>query len=393
LGNLLPRQFRARVASPRAKLARLSRDLLEKELVWGQLSHADSSGSGWDHREWKLDMLRTPSFAKLPLANVQKLFKTMEEVPCVPGETVIREGDRGNYYYLIRSGRCRVVREVGGRETRIGTLDETDGFGDEALVSDRPRNASVIMETDGTLMRLSKTNFNALMKTPLLKRVSLAAALPAVDQGQALLIDVRTEDEFAHDRLPRAINVPIFLLYLKIRSMNRGLKYQVRGVLRQPGPERGGRFPAHAPRLRLLRARRGAPGSGRRQRLNPAYSDPVPFKYPLSPAAVPETVAGGTSPAPQPAPTFTAAKPEPCPAMTTNGRTGTCAVWTNWSRRRNSGRRPKTCCGAPSAGSPTPDTDWIAPWTGNWTGYAMRCGAGATPRPWTVLYGKRAAQR
>ncbi len=43
-----------------------------------------------------------------------------------------------------------------------------DAFGEEALLSDAKRNANVTMETNGALMRLSKDDFNELLKEPML---------------------------------------------------------------------------------------------------------------------------------------------------------------------------------------------------------------------------------
>ena len=225
LSNLLPRQYRARVASKHALFARMDRDLLEKEIAWGQLSRTDKKGEKPADNDWKMTLLRTPTFSRLPMANVQQLFEELQEFPSKAGEVIIREGEPGDYYYIIRQGRCRVTRNVGGREIKLGTLQEADAFGDEALVSEKPRNATVRMETEGTLMRLSKENFQELMHVPLVKRIDLEKAMQAVNEGKALLIDVRMAEEFTASRLPQALNIPVFLLYLKIKSLNRKFKY------------------------------------------------------------------------------------------------------------------------------------------------------------------------
>jgi CRP-like cAMP-binding protein len=227
ISNLLPRQYRARVASKQALIARMDRDLLEKEVAWGQLSCTDKKGEELADNDWKITLLRTPTFSRLPMANVQQLFEELQEFPAKAGEVIIREGEPGDYYYIIHKGKCRVVRKFGGREIKLGVLEESDAFGDEALVSDKPRNATVVMETDGMLMRLSKANFQELIHTPLVKRIDLENAMRTVTEGKALLIDVRMEEEFIANRLPHALNIPAFLLYLKTQSLNRRLKYIV----------------------------------------------------------------------------------------------------------------------------------------------------------------------
>jgi CRP-like cAMP-binding protein len=225
LGNLLPRRLRARVASTRALVARIQRDLLEKEIAWGQVPKTDKKGKRSDDQEWRIDLLRTPTFARLPMANVQRLFEQLEERHCRASEVIIREGDPGDYYYIIRTGSCRVVRQVQGLKIRLATLQAPSAFGDEALVSDRPRNATVIMETDGVLLRLSKADFQSLMQAPLVRRVGLVQAQRAVAEGKVVLIDVRMEEELAAGHLSQAVHIPLYLLHLRAQTLNKGSKY------------------------------------------------------------------------------------------------------------------------------------------------------------------------
>ena len=235
LGNLLPRRMDVVAASRHTFVARLDRDLLEKELTWGDLSvppgetgdaHAmASTAAEIEERDWKLSLLRTPLFANLPMSNVQALFDKFEEVLVKAGQVIVREGEQGNYFYLVRKGRCKVVRQSGELEVQLNHLKEGDGFGDEALVSDRPRRATVVMETDGILRRLNKANFQYLMKAPLLKRVEYEEARKWLEGGHCMLIDVRMEDEFAESHLRGAINIPVYLLYLKSQGLSKGLRY------------------------------------------------------------------------------------------------------------------------------------------------------------------------
>jgi len=228
LANLLPRRYRAQVVSRQAVIACMDRDMLEKEIAWGQLSRTDGKGEKQADNDWKMTLLRTPTFSRLPMANVQKLFEVLEEYPAKAGEVIIREGDQpGDYYYIIRKGKCRVSRNVAGRDIQLNTLEQADSFGDEALVAGRPRNATITMQSDGLLMRLPKTEFTELMHAPLVKRIDLEQAMRVVNDGKALLVDVRTEREFTANRLPQAIHIPVFLLYLKTQKLKKGFKYIV----------------------------------------------------------------------------------------------------------------------------------------------------------------------
>ena len=124
------------------------------------------------------------------------------------GEVIIREGAEGDYYYLVESGKCQVERMIGGVSMTLAELKSGDTFGEEALASEAKRNATVTMKTDGSLLRLSKQDFIALLREPLLRGLSMEQVKQKVLSG-AELIDVRYPSEFQYDKLPGAINIPL----------------------------------------------------------------------------------------------------------------------------------------------------------------------------------------
>ncbi|KZS01555.1 putative cAMP-dependent protein kinase type I regulatory subunit, partial [Daphnia magna] len=73
------------------------------------------------------------------------------------GTSIIREGDAGDKFYLIRQGEVRVFRGEEGKEVAI--LKEGDFFGEMALLTGQPRNASVEAVTDTVLYELSQEQF------------------------------------------------------------------------------------------------------------------------------------------------------------------------------------------------------------------------------------------
>ena len=139
---------------------------------------------------------------------------------------IIRQGDAGDYYYLIEQGRCLVTREVAGSTVELAELKAGDAFGEEALVADKPRNASVTMRTDGVLLQLCKAEFNELLREPLLARCSLVEALQRIRHG-AVWLDVRFAAEYQHDGLPRAINVPLNELRAALPLLDKAREYIV----------------------------------------------------------------------------------------------------------------------------------------------------------------------
>ena len=100
-------------------------------------------------------------------------------------------------------------------------------FGEEALGAGVKRNATVAMKSDGVLLRLAKPDFEALLKAPLLHRLSRSAAEARVAAGQATWLDVRYPVEFAQDGLPGAINVPLNEIRSAYGILDAGREYIV----------------------------------------------------------------------------------------------------------------------------------------------------------------------
>ncbi len=157
---------------------------------------------------FSLSNLRSGAFAQLPAAHIDELLSRFERVKVGRGSVVLREGDEGDYYYVVESGRFQVERLVGGAKVVLAELKSGDAFGEEALVSEAKRNATVVALAEGQLLRLEKARFNELLREPLLRRLAFDAAAERVSRG-AMWLDVRYPSEYQYDKLPGAINVPL----------------------------------------------------------------------------------------------------------------------------------------------------------------------------------------
>ena len=95
-----------------------------------------------------------------------------------------------------------------------GQLKPGDNFGQDALVSDVPRNATVTMLTPGTLMRLSEEDFESLLMRPVIEKVSLDEVQEMIQQGdpKTYIIDVRNPKEVEAQKLAGSLNIPLLLL-------------------------------------------------------------------------------------------------------------------------------------------------------------------------------------
>lgn len=196
-------------------------EVVDIAVTWDQVAAGEETGGQAAtlaramRSDWKLISgmfslanLQHGVFSQLPPARIEELLKRFERQPMRRGEVVIREGDDGDYYYVVESGRCQVERLVGGARMVLAELKSGDAFGEEALVSEAKRNATVIATVDGDLLRLAKADFNALLREPLLARVGPEGAQQKVRDG-AVWLDVRYPSEYQYDKLPGAINVPV----------------------------------------------------------------------------------------------------------------------------------------------------------------------------------------
>lgn len=237
------------IASARAvsevQLIRIDRDLLDIMLTWDQLAAFDATRTGrfktlssaqpldavpanWNVMSgvFSVRNLHDGAFANLPAAHIGELLNRFNRIDVKSGDVVIREGEEGDYYYVIESGRAQVTRTVGGVTVTLADLKNGDAFGEEALVSEAKRNATVTMKLDGVLLRLAKQDFIALLKEPLLNRIHVDEARAKAAAG-AQWLDVRYPSEYQYDRIAGAINVPLAEIRNAFAVLDKSKEYLV----------------------------------------------------------------------------------------------------------------------------------------------------------------------
>jgi len=228
-----PRQATA-TAKTDIRYIKIDNDLLDILLTWDQnagymVTEIDAEGDGRrEDNDWMTNILRSELFHRIPPTNIQAMFMRMEAMPVKSGDVVIRQGEEGDYYYYIDKGRCRVTRTStkSDKELKLAELNSGDSFGEEALISGAKRNANVTMLTDGVLMRLNKADFDALLKGPAVKSVKFDEARKLVSEG-AVWLDVRLDNEHKNSHLPGSVHIPLYLLRVKARELDKGKTYIV----------------------------------------------------------------------------------------------------------------------------------------------------------------------
>jgi len=228
-----PRPLSARMVSD-ATFVRINRDLLDLMLSWDTTARRsiDVMGIKDENEEqdddWMSSMLKTRELHKIPPANIQKMFISMEEMAYEQGDVVIKQGDEGDYFYVIAQGKCQVLRESTNRPegVPVATLSTGATFGEEALISSAKRSSTIKMLTDGILMRLSKKNFVELLKEPFLRTVTFEEAKHEAAHG-AKILDVRLPAEFHKWNIKGSMNIPLYALRNKIGELDQSQEYIV----------------------------------------------------------------------------------------------------------------------------------------------------------------------
>ena len=226
-----PRRVTAR-ARDRLQFISIDSDLLDVMLTWDQTGTYEVSelrGAVEETNEdWMTMLLQTKAFHKVPPANIQAIFMRMQQINYRAGDVVIKQGAEGDYFYVLVRGSALVTREtpLSKDGIKLAELHLGDTFGEEALISDAKRNATVTMQTDGAVMRLGKEDFKNLLNEPMLEWVDREAAEQIIKDGGQWL-DVRLPSEFEAQHLDGAVNIPLYFIRLKISTLDKDQKYVV----------------------------------------------------------------------------------------------------------------------------------------------------------------------
>jgi rhodanese-related sulfurtransferase len=225
-----PRRVSA-IAETDCSIIRFDSDQLDSMLAWDQASHyimldIAAQRDLDEDADWMLTLLKSNLFYKVPPMNIRQILTKFTSHYLSSGETVLRQGELGDCCYFIKEGRVGVYQAHDEKSPSelVAELGVGRFFGEDALVHETVRNATIIMHSNGVLMKLAKQDFFLLLKQPAINTVNLVQARQQVDAGSQW-IDVRTQDEFEHGHAQGAINMPLNLLKLKSRMLDKQLSY------------------------------------------------------------------------------------------------------------------------------------------------------------------------
>ena len=108
-------------------------------------------------------------FQALQLNELDELIGHLRMVRVQKGYEIVKQGDPGDAFYLIAAGKVSVWMKKGFRKSKVADLGPDEFFGEMALLSNEPRNATVVAEEVAELFILQKYDFEKiLMKNPVI---------------------------------------------------------------------------------------------------------------------------------------------------------------------------------------------------------------------------------
>jgi putative ABC transport system ATP-binding protein len=108
-------------------------------------------------------LTQCPIFAHLTPRTLTELADQMRVQIEPPGTVIIRQGDPGDKFYMIRRGSVEVIVDDGSARRVAATLGKGDFFGEAALLTGAPRNATVVAKEETDLVWLGKEAFQAVL--------------------------------------------------------------------------------------------------------------------------------------------------------------------------------------------------------------------------------------
>jgi len=110
-------------------------------------------------RDWVPVLKELPLFEGISSRHLRRIPARAKRYG--PGESIVREGDPGNAFYVILDGQVRVDPPKGSS----ATLKAGDSFGEMALLDGAPRSADITADGEVTVMVIGRAAFQKLLRS------------------------------------------------------------------------------------------------------------------------------------------------------------------------------------------------------------------------------------
>lgn len=162
---------------------------------------------------------KVPLFRRLPKDQLPMIALACEEINFRPGQEVMREGELGHEFFMIKEGEATVMVN----HKKVATLKSGDYFGESALLHDDPRSATVVALVPLVTLRIMRQKFRELGLNDLLhfanrKAVGAGATL----QGR----QIETKPPSAKTEVEKAAMLKALAANANLKPLNLGYAFQ-----------------------------------------------------------------------------------------------------------------------------------------------------------------------
>ena len=166
-------------------------------------------------------------FELLEPEKIYLAIEKMVEKTYTPGEDIIVQGEKGDNYYIIKSGRVAVLKKKKGETAnkKVVELNSGDAFGEEAIIRDDPRNASCRAMEETVVFVLNKKDFNQIVKSSFLENIFPEEIDLETYLDEYVVIDARIPPEYEEEHIYGAVNIPVEILRDKCAEFDPSKKY------------------------------------------------------------------------------------------------------------------------------------------------------------------------
>jgi CRP-like cAMP-binding protein/uncharacterized protein (UPF0335 family) len=179
-----------------------------------------------DNEDCKSTLLMIPIIRGLSPLYLHKVADALEAISVEKNEVILKQGTLGKYFYLISKGECLFTYKNSEHASAIHIEKKHiwQTFGEMALILNEPCNETVTALSKMVLLQIRKDKFIKLIKEPSLTFIDFIELELWQDKG-AILLDVRSADEYEDQHLSTALNVPLFSVSMHLRLFAKNQHY------------------------------------------------------------------------------------------------------------------------------------------------------------------------
>ena len=177
-------------------------------------------------QDLKESIRQSPPFKDVSDEKITRMLAEALITQVQTADVVVQEGGEGRSYFVILDGKAAVLRRHAADEElkQVAELGPGESFGEEALISNAKRNATVKMLTAGALLKVPKHAFVDYLMLSLVTWLPTRDAQLKIKAG-ARWVDVRDELKAQRSQLPNAIFLPLEYLRERLAELDVNGRY------------------------------------------------------------------------------------------------------------------------------------------------------------------------